>query len=402
MLSRNAKLYVVATVLQGLGYGIWGVIFNLYLNLDEVGFQPDFISNVFTAGAIATGLVALPAGMICARIGYRKALLVGLTSNFLGFIQVIVLQPTVLLFASLSSGIMGTLGWVASAPFMMENSRQEERTYLFSINWASMTIMSVVGSFIGGVMPDLFNSFLGYSTGAVGASVGYRVSLVLSILLALTAAVPILLIKEGKMSERQKMVDLISFQNIVDYRSILKFMVPTAVIGFGAGFIVPLFNLFFQLRFSASTEQIGIIFALGSVTLGVGTLAAPILSSRFGKVRSIVVCQYLSMPFIMIMTLAPSLTLASAAYAARGTLMNMAGPITSTLLMELVTEKERATTSGLMVMADNIPRAVTASISGVMMTGSDFYTPFLFTTITYFTASSLFYAFFRKTEAASA
>ena len=78
--------------------------------------------------------------------------------------------------------------------------------------------------------------------------------------------------------------------------------------------------------------------------------------------------------------------------------MNMAGPISSTLQMELVTESERATTNGLMVMADNVPRAITASISGGMMTISDFYTPFLATSITYFMASSLFFIFFRKAE----
>jgi len=41
---------------------------------------------------------------------------------------------------------------------------------------------------------------------------------------------------------------------------------------------------------------------------------------------------------------------------------------------------------------------VTASISGGMMTGNDFYTPFLFTTVTYFIASSLYFAFFKKAE----
>ena len=49
--SRNARFYLLATMLQGLGNGIWGVIFYLYLNLDEVGFQPNFISNMFTVGA---------------------------------------------------------------------------------------------------------------------------------------------------------------------------------------------------------------------------------------------------------------------------------------------------------------------------------------------------------------
>lgn len=398
-LSRNAKLYLVATSLQGLSFGIWGVIFYLYLNLGEVGYQPDFIGNMFTVGAIATGFVALPAGLVCERIGLKRALLIGLTANFISFIQIVTLQPLILLFASLLSGLIGTLRWVAASPFMMENSRPEERTYLFSVVWASMIIMGVLGSYVGGILPDLFNSFLSLPTGAEGSAIGYRISLVISVALALTAAIPLLLIRENKMLRRQKMVDLLSFRNIRSHWTILKFMIPSGLIGFGAGFIVPLFNIFFKLKFSATTEQIGIISAFSNVTLGVGTLVAPALSSKLGKVKSIVICQYLSMPFIMLITLSPNLTLASTAYVSRTALMNMAGPINSTLQMELVTERERGTANGLMVTADSIPRAVTASVSGKMMTGSDFYTPFLFTTVTYFIASSLYFIFFKEAEA---
>ena len=376
------------------------MIFNLYLNLKEVGFQPDFISYMFTAGGIATGLVALPAGLICERIGTKKTLILSLTANLANLVQTVILQPSILLLASLASGLIGTLGWVASAPFMMENSRQEERTFLFSVSWALMIIMGVLGSYMGGVMPDSFNAFLGLPIGPeTGSAIGYRITLVASVVLALFSAFPILLIKENKKVQRQKMVDLLALRNIRSRGTIIKFMIPTGIIGFGAGFIVPLLNLFFQLKFSATAEHIGVIFALGSVTLGIGTLAAPPLSKRLGKVKSVVVCQYFSMPFIMLMTLSPNLTLSTLAYIARNTLMNMAGPISSTLQMELVTETERATTNGLMVMADNIPRAVTASVSGQMMTGSDFYTPFLSTTVIYFIATSLFFLFFRKAEA---
>jgi len=125
MLSRNAKLYMVATVLQGLSFGIWGIIFYLYLNLGEIGYQPDFIGNMFTASAIATGFVALPAGIVCEHIGPKKTMLIGFTANFFSLIQIVALQPSILLFASLATGLIGTLGWVASSPFMTENSRQE-------------------------------------------------------------------------------------------------------------------------------------------------------------------------------------------------------------------------------------------------------------------------------------
>jgi MFS family permease len=398
MLSRNAKLYLVATVLMGLSNGIWGVIFYLYLNLAAVGYQPDFIGNVFTASALATGFIALPAGLLCERIGPKKAILIGSTANTISLLQIFALQPTILLITSLASGLIGTMGWVASAPFMAENSRPEERTYLFSFDWGLMIIISVAGSYLGGILPDAFNSILRQPTGAEGAADGYRLALVVSVTLALAAAVPILLTLEDKAKRRQKTADLLSLRNIQSHRTILKFMIPTGIIGFGAGFIVPLFNLFFKLKLAATTEQIGIISSLSSVTLALGTLAAPALSNRLGKVKSISMCQYLSMPFIMLVTLSPNLPMASAAYISRNALMNMAGPLTTSLQMELVTEKERGTTNGLMVMADNIPRAITASVSGGMMTGSDFFTPFLFTTVTYFAASSLFLTFFRKAE----
>ena len=389
---------MVATALQGLSSGIWAVIFNLYLNLKAVGFQPDFIGLMFTVSAIATGLVALPAGLLCERLGPKKALLIGFMANSVNLAQVVILQPSILLIASLGSGLIGTVAWVAAAPFMMENSTQEERTYFFSVDWAIMIIMGVIGNYLGGLMPNLLNTFLGLPTGANGSPIGYRISLGISMALALTMVIPVLLIKEDRMLQRQKISDLISFRNIQSHRTILKFMIPTAMIGFGAGFIVPLFNLFFSLKFSASLEQIGLISSLSSITLGIGTLAAPALSKRLGRVKSIAVCEFLSMPFIMLMTLAPNLALASSAFITRNALMNMAGPISSTLQMELVTETERATTNGLMVMADGVPRALTAWVSGRMMTESDFYTPFLITTLTYFIASSLYFMFFRKAE----
>jgi len=398
--SRNARLYLLATTVQGLNFGIWGVIFYLYLNLNEVGFQPDFIANMFTAGAIATGFVALPAGLLCERLGTKTAMLVSFASYLFSLVQIATLQPSQLLLASLVSGLISTIGWVASAPFMTENSQPEERTHLFSISWTIMIVMGIIGSYAGGVMPDFFNSALGLPTGAkTGSAAGYRITLMISVVLGLAAIFPILLIREDKNAPRQKMGRLLSLKNIQNPATIVKFMIPTGLIGFGAGFIVPLFNIFFNLKFAATTEQVGTIFALGNVTLGIGTLAAPPLAQRIGKVRAVVVCQYISMPFIMLMTLSPNLALAATSYLVRGALMNMAGPITTTFEMEMVSETERATTSGLMVMADNVPRAITASVSGRMMTRNDFFTPFLFTTVTYFIASSLFVTFFLKTEA---
>ena len=398
MLSRNARLYLLATSLQGLSGGIWGVIFYLYLNLKSIGFQPNFIGNLFTAGAVATGLIALPAGLFCELAGPKKALLIGLVSNFASLVQIIFLQPSILFVASFTAGLIGTIYGVAGAPLMMENSERKERTHLFSLYWTLMVIMGVVGSTLGGVMPDLFNAGLGLPTGTqLGSPIGYRITLALSLGLALSAGIPLLLMREKKV-QRQKARTLLGLRNIQSPRTIIKFMIPTALIGFGAGFIVPLINLFFKIKFLASTAQIGVISALGSITLGIGLLAAPYLSAKFGKVKSVAACQFLSLPFIMLITISPNLTYGATAYILRAALMNMAGPISTTLQMELVSNTERATTSGFLTMADSLPRAATASVAGVMLTESNFFTPFLITTITYLVAASLYYTFFRRAE----
>ena len=336
---------------------------------------------------------------MCERIGTRRAILASQAANMLSFIQIFALQPPILLLTSLSGGLIGTIGGVAGPPFMAKNSRDEERTYLFSLNWTLGTIMSVIGNFMGGFLPGLFNSVLTLPTGTgTGSAEGYRLALVLAVTLILIGSIPLLLIKEDKTMKRQTMGRLLGLKNVQHPFTIIKFMIPVGIIGFGAGFVVPLFSLFFKLKFAATAEQIGGIFALGSITLALGTFVAPTVASKIGKVKAVVTCQFLSMPFIMLVTLSPNLVLAATAYLLRGALMNMAGPINSTFQMEIVAEGERATTSGLMIMADNVPRAITASVSGALMTGNDFYTPFLFTTMTYFCASSLFYIFFRNIE----
>ena len=397
--TPNARLFLAANALQGLGLGIWGVIFYLYLNLGEVGFAPDFIGNMFSVGAIATGLIALPAGLLCERIGTKRTILISLAANLFNIVQIVVLEPSILLLASLVSGLIATLGWVASAPFMMEDTKPQERTFLFSMNFAIWMITGVIGSLLGGIMPDMFNSALGLATGAVaGSAVGYRITLALASVASAAAVVPILLVRANHTVPRQEVGALLSLKNIKSWSTIIKFIIPAAIIGLGAGFVIPLFNVFFKLRYSATSEMVGTIFALGNVTVGIASLGAPVLSERLGKLRAIVACQFLSMPFIMLVTISPNLALSTGAYLARGTLMQMAIPLENAFQMEMVTENERATTSGLMIMADNIPRAVSSSISGGMMTGNDFYTPFLFTTLTYFLSSSLLYVFFRKAE----
>jgi len=391
MFSHNARLFLASTILMGLSFGIWDAIFNLYLR--ELGYHEDFVGFMFSLSAFATGFMALPAGLLCESIGRKRSLFLGtLVSNLFSLVQVFTADSSFLLVTNLAAGLVGTISWVANAPFMMENSEKEERTYLFSMSWGFMTVASMVGNLLGGYLPDSFAVMV------QGEPVlGFRLTLLCSVAFTFVSVLPILLIRE-KRTSRQKPSQLLSLKNIQSGRTILKLVLTTGLVGFGAGHIVPLFNMFFANKLHATTEQIGVIFALGQVALAAGTFLAPVLSNRIGKVKAVVLCQACSIPFISMIALSETLELAGGSYLARGALMNMAGPIGSTFAMELVQSTERATTSGLTVMADMIPRAIGANLGGQMMGSGEYVLPYFYTSLFYVTAAILYFWFFRKME----
>jgi len=392
--SLNAKLFLASSILNGISFGIWNTIFNLYLKWG-LAFEADFISQVLFLNTAATGLIAIPAGLLCEGIGRKKSFLLGtFVSNLFGLVQTSTANHALLLGTSFASGLFGTISWVANAPFMMENSQQEERTYLFSVSWALMTIFSLIGNLLGGFLPDSFASMI---SGAEAKILGYRLTLFFSIVCGLTALLPLSLIKERKITDQIERLSF-SLKGIKSYSVISKLVLTAGLIGLGAGYIVPLFNVFFASKFMATDEQVGVIFALGQIALAIGTLLAPMISDKFGKVRAVVLCQFISIPFISLIALSSTLGLASSAYLVRGALMNMAGPIGSAFAMEIVKPTERATTSGFQIMADNIPRAVGVILGGQIMSLGDYASPFFFTSAFYSISCTLYFVFFRKTE----
>ena len=376
------------------------VLFNLYLL--DLGFREDFIGYMFLLSGLVAGLAAFPAGIMSDKMGRKKSLLTGvIVGSIFNASLVFTSNPILLLTLNLFQGFGGLAGilfWVAQAPFMMENSEPEERTHLFSINWATFLLSNMAGSYAGGVLPGIFSGLLGVETENVAV---YRATLTVSVVFLFLAVLPFYTIREKPYQKNNAtMARRLSLEAIQSRAVIGKLVLTTGLEGLGAGLIVSFFNVFFQNRLQATPEQIGIIFALGNVTTAVGTVLAPIISRRLGKVRAVVSAKLSSIPFIFGIAVSSNLGLASVSYLARGALMNMAFPIESNFAMEVVQTGERATTSGFMSMADRIPRAVGSSIAGQLMTGGNYVLPYMLTSVLYFVGSSLFLTFFRKTERA--
>ena len=392
--SPNAKLFLIGNILLSISGGIWGVIFNLYLL--DVGFRKDFVGYMLSVGELAMGLGALPAGLLCDRIKRRRSFLLAISSGaILGFVQIFTLNGTVLLVTSLlSGGISSALYIVAWAPFIVEHSSPKERVYLFSMSSVLGWIFGMIGNIIGGILPETFAIFLNTNTSDVLVS---RTTLVCALAFQLAGLVPLYVVKEaiGSPSEQPK---TFSFKNIKSRATISKLVLVTALMGLGSGFIVPLFNVFFESKLGASKAEIGTVFALGQIGVAVGTLLMPAVAAKLGKVKTVSTVELLSIPFILAIVLSPNLVWATMPYIVRGSLMNMVGPLRDSFSMEVVYASERATTSGLNGMFWSVLRAGGTAVAGGMMEGGDFFSPYVLTTVLYAASSILYLFFFSKTK----
>jgi MFS family permease len=232
----------LATFLGGFAWGIWRVLFNLYLL--DLGFQEDFIGYMFLLSGLASGLFAFPAGIISDKIGRKKSLLTGATlGSISNAILVFTSNPILLLTVNLFGGLVSILSWVTYAPFMMENSESEERTHLFSISFAAFLVSNMTGSFAGGFLPKVFSSLLGVETEHVRV---YRATLTVSLVFLFLVLLPYYAIKEKPFQrDNETMMSRLSLKTVQSRVIICKLVITAGLIGLGAGLIVPFFNVFF-------------------------------------------------------------------------------------------------------------------------------------------------------------
>src|SRR5687767_5747783 len=84
LFSRNVRLFLLATAINGFGFfGIYNLLLNLYLL--RLGYGPQFIGLVNAAGPLAFGIGSIPAGIVSQRWGSRRTLVASYVIVFITF-----------------------------------------------------------------------------------------------------------------------------------------------------------------------------------------------------------------------------------------------------------------------------------------------------------------------------
>jgi MFS family permease len=222
--------------------------------------------------------------------------------------------------------------------------------------------------------------------------------LYLSLTAVLITLIPLVLIKENRppVFERSERLRLVA--QVIRTPNVQRLVIVNILIGIGAGMIVPFFNVYFHKVLAAPTEQIGVIFSIGQVTMIAGLLLIPLLTERVGKVRTIAITQLLSIPFLILIALTTNIYLAGFAYIMRMSFMNMANPAIANFNMELLGDRERATVGSLTSTGWYLFLALSTYLSGIMMANDNYLLPYMITCVVYLLAAVAYYVFFLRIE----
>jgi MFS family permease len=369
MFRRNIRLLLLGDLLIGLGMTFWGLLFNLYLKEFGAGLGFDeggigmFIGKTTAIAQVAAAVCALPAGFCAGRWNHRTVLIVSHLASLAAFTAAI-LSPTQ---ASLHLSLFLAAGtsvffWVVTGPFTMENTSSEERAYVFTLAFTLRLVGSIAGNILAGHVKEWA------ALAGLAELTAYRAAILSGLGVSLLGVVPFLMIRQGRHEpcSQEKGLSLAGIRGW-DWGYYGRALLPSAVLSIGAGLIVQFMNLYLKDTFSGlSDARIGFFMSLTSATMVFGMLAAPLIAEKKGKVRTIVGTQLLSLPFMLALAVTTDLRVAVAAMLIRASLMNMSGPISNTLIMELCRKREQGVLSALFTLSWNLSWAMSALVFGHM------------------------------------
>ena len=358
---RDARLFLVTTLVAGAALSLYWIDFNLYLA--SLGLSTATIGLVSTIASVAGALVAFPASAASNRFGRRTVMSLGIAVSLVAIVGLILTSslPLIVAFAAIwSIGQQAFL--VVGAPFMTEHSDPEHRNELFATQFAIQNATNIVAAILGAIVAGVIAGVVGLDPAGPGT---YRIILLIMAILMAAGLGTVALFTDDRpgtvaSSRLRALGEPASFPPdprssrsimgiVVRDRALLaRLLVPGLLISIGAGQIIPFLNLYVQQKFGLDLASLNAVFAVTSFGTVVATLAQPRLARRFGQITSVVIVQAISIPFLAVLGFSPVFWTVIAAMTVRNALMNAGNPIFTAFAMEQVTPGERATLSAAM------------------------------------------------------
>jgi MFS family permease len=424
--QRNARLYLISNALSGVTVGIILVLYNLYLV--ALGYRADFIGLVLFMGTLGAGIAIFPAGFCVDRFG-GKAILIwaSVLIGIAGTGQMLLRQPLPLLVSAFLAGIGAAFILVVNAPFLTVHSVPAERSVLFSLNIVVSLITTVLGEFLGGILPIWLRAWpwamgtLPYGLNGLLVSQplarSYQLALLIAGLIAAPSFIPLFMMSDdrppstfaatalsrppshpaGLMAIRKR----IALWRRADIRAIVTsalfaMILVQILIGIGAGLFIPYLNIYFVQHLKASSALFGLIDGCANALNASLTLLAPLLALRISRINTLVFTRLLSLPLMLIIGLTGWLPLAAVLYPLREGLMDMSAGILQVFSMEVVAEQHRGMANSSYQAAYQAANGLATPIGGLIITRLGYAPAFVVAAVLYLAAITLLWERFKR------
>jgi MFS family permease len=344
--GRDARRFLLTTVVFGAALSLYWVDFNLYL--ESIGLDRPTIGWMLSLSQLAGVVVALPASALSDRLGRRTLMAAGMALVALALFSFLPGQRALLFLGVVALGAGSQIVAVVQIPFIAEHTLPEQRNHYFSV-WSALGFLtSLFSTVVGGAAATVLAAHFGFTS----AAAPYQILLAgVAILGVVAFGTVYLLTADRPIVERDKPRTSARFGLVIlDRRLFFRLLLPGFLTALGAGQLIPFLNVFIQTKFGLSLAVVNVVFAITSLGTALAILAQPALARRFGRIRSIVMVQGASIPFLVVLGFSPVLWTVVIALTVRNSLMNAGSPIFDAFAMSHVSNAERATVAAGMTL----------------------------------------------------
>ena len=324
-------------------------IFPLYMT--RHGFSDRDIAIFITFRFIGVFILAIPLGKF---IKNKKLMPFFYLSNllvpFFGIAVVIFISLQLKILTLISLLLWGasfTFMQIPIFPFILRNSSQKNHTAAISLSYSTWSF--------GGIFSGIVIALLDYIN-----PIFFDEQFILMLFCIIGFGVLYFLIKLKSFNElinedllEDNSQELNKHQP-TDWKLIIKALTPTLIIASGAGLTIPFISLFFDKVHNLHKGGFSVLSFIASLLVAYFAMLVPKIKTFIGYKIAIPGTQ--SLAVISLVALATTqfyntnpiaLIIASACYLLRQPLMNMAGPMTSELVLNYVGKNNREITSAL-------------------------------------------------------
>lgn len=312
--------------------------------MEKVGYQDYESASFVSFRFLGVLLFAFPLGLI---IKGRKLKPIFKISSIatpllsLIIIEAIYLQLDTLLYISLflwGSSFIGIQ--ITALPYILRNAKPETQMEAITLSYSTWSVAGIISGaiifFLKNINPNLFDE---------------RLILHIISIIGFTCAILIFNIKhqEHVPTITKNRFDLKDF----DWLIIIKALLPTLIIAIGAGLTIPFIGLFFFKIHQIDSDQFAILSAFATGIVFIMVLFVPIVKEKLGYkiaiplTQTIAILALILLAFTEIIDTKFAIYIAIFAYLIRQPLMNMAGPMTSDMVMKYVGKKNQEIVSAL-------------------------------------------------------